>query len=285
MAAMLLGILGCLCFGSGDWLMMHGNPAYSGEGDAVFQKDGESYRLRNTRKVKHDNYFIPLLIRPKGNTSSMAELPLKELFDAVDEWPNCLGYVIATRDGKIELSKKAIDAMRQHKPKHQIEIFKGDVLDVCADAIVNAANKTLLGGGGVDGAIHRAAGPMLDYECMALGGCEAGEAKISYAWGMEHADHIIHTFLPVYAGKKEDALNLFSCYMGSLDLALENGCMSIAFPCISTGAYGFPLDLASAISVDAVGTWLDSHPDVPMGVCFCCFRDEGFTAYRKIFKF
>lgn len=151
-----------------------------------------------------------------------------------------------------------------------------------ADAIVNAANQTLLGGGGVDGAIHMAAGPELLRECKTLNGCETGQAKITRAYNIRNASYIIHTVGPVYHGVAEDAFLLAACYRNSLDLALAHGCSSIAFPCISTGAYGYPIEKAAKVALQATEQWLDAHPDVVMEVYFCCFNNREMAAYRKL---
>lgn len=166
--------------------------------------------------------------------------------------------------------------------KSKIEFIRGSVVDMHVDAIVNAANKTLLGGGGVDGAIHRAAGPKLLEECRALHGCETGEAKITGAYDIKHAKYIIHTVGPVYHGSEKDAEHLTNCYQNSLELAVQHNCTSIAFPGISTGVYGYPIDKAAKVSLLAVKQWLEAHPDSEMEVYFCCFRDAELEAYQSI---
>jgi len=153
---------------------------------------------------------------------------------------------------------------------HRIEIVEGDITRLSLDAVVNAANKTLLGGGGGDGAIHRAAGPELRAACAVLGGCETGEAKITPGF-LLLARYIIHTVGPVWGGgeRGEDRL-LASCYRNSLTLAQEHGLTSIAFPAISTGAYGFPPHRAAMVSLKAVFGTLSESPTIER-VVFCCF--------------
>ena len=163
-----------------------------------------------------------------------------------------------------------------------ITLVRGSVVDMHVDAIVNAANESLLGGGGVDGAIHRAAGPELLKECRTLHGCPTGMAKITGAYNIRNAEYIIHTVGPVYSGTKQDAFLLASCYRNSLDLALEYQCESVAFPGISTGIYGYPIKEAAKVSLNEVDRWLNEHADAAMEVYFCCFRDEEFDAYEAL---
>lgn len=155
----------------------------------------------------------------------------------------------------------------------RMQVIEGDITELAVDAIVNAANETLLGGGGVDGAIHRAAGPALLAECRALGGCPTGDAKITAGYELP-ARHVIHTVGPVWQGgaADEDAL-LASCYRRSLEVAVENALSTIAFPAISTGVYRFPVPRAAAIAVATVADFLGSDGQIEK-VLFCCFGGE-----------
>ena len=152
-------------------------------------------------------------------------------------------------------------------------IDRGDITKLKVDAIVNAANSSLLGGGGVDGAIHRAAGPELVAECRTLGGCRTGEAKITKGYHLP-AKHVIHTVGPIYAGSDQDPILLAACYRNSLDLAFENDLHTIAFSAISTGVYGYPRKEATHIAVKTVREWLAAHPDYAIDVIFSCFSAE-----------
>lgn len=160
------------------------------------------------------------------------------------------------------------------------EVVTGDITRCDVDAVVNAANSSLLGGGGVDGAIHRAAGPELVHECRLLGGCKTGAAKITRGYRLA-ARHIIHTVGPVWrgGGHGEGAL-LSACYRSSLDLAIEHRLRTLAFPAISTGIYRFPVADAAAIAASGVALCLAERPDASDLVLFVCFTEEAASVYR-----
>ncbi|MCK9907630.1 O-acetyl-ADP-ribose deacetylase [Microbacteriaceae bacterium K1510] len=156
----------------------------------------------------------------------------------------------------------------------QLEIVVADITTLDVDAIVNAANRSLLGGGGVDGAIHRAAGPQLLEECRTLGGCDTGDAKITRGYRLK-ARHVIHAVGPVWngGGSNEEAL-LASCYRTALDLAADHRLASIAFPAISTGIYRFPADRAARIAIETVASTVTAQPRGLTRAIFCCFSQD-----------
>lgn len=156
--------------------------------------------------------------------------------------------------------------------------IRGDITKLNVDAIVNAANSSLLGGGGVDGAIHRAAGPDLVHACRLLGGCKTGDAKITAGFRLP-AKHIIHTVGPVWRGgdQGEPAL-LAACYRRSIELASANGATSLAFPSISTGIYGYPVALAAQVAIRTVREALPDHPGLT-DIVFCCFSEADLAVY------
>lgn len=162
-----------------------------------------------------------------------------------------------------------------------VKILTGDITQSDCECIVNAANSSLLGGGGVDGAIHRAAGRELLNECRTLGGCDTGEAKITKGYNLK-ARYIIHTVGPVYYGRAEDAVLLENCYINSLNIAKEYGLHSISFPAISTGAYRYPVREATKIALNSVVGWLKAHPDYEIDVEFCCFGDAMYFCYKDV---
>ena len=162
-----------------------------------------------------------------------------------------------------------------------IEIKLGDITKEKVDAIVNAANTTLLGGGGVDGAIHRAAGPELLKECMTLGGCKTGEAKLTKGYNLP-AKFVIHAVGPVWhGGNTNEVALLASCYSNSLRIAKENGIETIAFPAISTGAYRFPLERAARIAIKTVKEFTSANPEIDK-VIFVCFDQKTYETYRRV---
>lgn len=166
-------------------------------------------------------------------------------------------------------------------PSERITLAKGDITTLGVDAIVNAANTTLLGGGGVDGAIHRAAGPKLLEECKTIGGCPTGEARITKGYNLP-ASYVIHTVGPVWQGGHNSEKELLqNAYINSLKLAKEHKLNSIAFPNISTGVYGFPKKLAAQIAVDSVKSYLKNNK-YPKEVVFVCFDDENYGLYRTL---
>jgi len=160
-----------------------------------------------------------------------------------------------------------------------IDFIQGDITTVAADAIVNAANSHLMVGGGVDDAINRAGGPSIQQECRKIGKCPTGSAVATGA-GKLPAKWVFHAVGPIYEGREKDVEQLASCHLKCLDLALEKGCRSIAFPAISTGAYGYPVAEASVIAVGSVHGWLLKHPDALDRVVFVLFDADTLKAYQ-----
>jgi len=169
--------------------------------------------------------------------------------------------------------------MRLPVHRSQVELLEGDIVAQEVDALVNAANSSLLGGGGVDGAIHRAAGPELLAECRTLGGCPTGEARLTRGYRLK-ARFVIHAVGPVYRGHPQDAELLAAAHRSSLELASGHHIRSLAFPAISTGAYGYPLDEAAQVALPTVKRYLEAHPEIEL-VRFVLWGERALTAYQR----
>lgn len=165
--------------------------------------------------------------------------------------------------------------------KENISIVLGDITTAKVDCIVNAANSSLLGGGGVDGAIHKAAGPELLEECKTLNGCDTGRAKITKGYNL-YAKHIIHTVGPIYSNQESDKIFLANCYINSLNLAKLNNIHSIAFPAISTGIYGYPINEATKIALISILQWITCNSDYNIEIQLYCFTQDDYDTYRQI---
>lgn len=257
------------------------------------------------------HYLIPLYTREEqmqlGDETSAINQQFAELMDQLDQWPDCAGYVINPYSEKILVDRNIREMIRGYKAKSHVAFVRGSVMDLKVSAVVNSAHKTLLGGvavdeillsdgevdeaflcgGGLNGAIHEAAGEGLFNECRTLGGCMPGDAKITGAHDFKNADHIIHAVGPFYQGDEDDESDtelLASCYRRALDIAAENGCDSVAFPCISAGAQRFPIYKAAPTALIAVVEWFEEHPDVVMNVYLCSFTDNEYKFYLNLIK-
>ena len=238
------------------------------------------------KSKKDSSYAVPVFTSEEQNfrgdpAYSLLTVSLADL-RALSRRKNFSGYIVNPHGSHLFLGQPLWHTLESYACRSFIAALPVGVLSAHVGAIVNAANTTLLGGGGVDGAIHEAAGPGLLEECRALQGCPTGSAKITGAHGIRSADWIIHAVGPVFTGDEADERLLAGCYSASLDLALAKGCTSIAFPCISTGAYGYPLTQAAETAVRTVAHWLDEHPDAVMEVYFCCYKSQELDAYRRI---
>lgn len=196
-------------------------------------------------------------------------------------WPADRPLEPARRSQPLRVGRRGTIAAMQRDAARSVEVVQADITTLAVEAIVNAANETLLGGGGVDGAIHRAAGPGLVEECRALGGCPTGAAKITGGHELR-ARWVIHTVGPVWHGGANGEPELLaSCYRESLALCLRHAIASVAFPAISTGVYGYPKEAAAAIAVETVEAWLRTE-ELPTRVVLCCFSAEDAARHRRL---
>ena len=221
----------------------------------------------------------------KGESSSSVNQLLKWIVRVALEDDDKKGLVLNPWEDPVfldkDLLKMVFDASR---PNNHIYFDIGDITQLDVECIVNAANRSLLGGGGVDGAIHRAAGPKLLAECRTLGGCRTGEAKITGGYDLK-ARYIIHTVGPVYREGNPNCEKLLSdCYRNSLELAKQNDIHFIAFPAISTGVYGYPAEEAAAVAVKTVSRWLSENEDYGMAVIMSCFDERMYETYQKVIR-
>lgn len=258
------------------------------------------------------HYLIPVFTSEDqlkmGEASSAINQPFDNLLDSLDQWPDCLGFVINPYSNKILIDRNIREKINSFTARSHVAFVKGSVLDLKVSAVVNSAHKTLLGGkvvdeillaedeniheaflcgGGLNGAVHEAAGQGLFDECKTLGGCAVGDAKMTGAHGLSNAEHIIHTVGPVYMGEEteeESRALLVSCYNRVLDIAAAEGCDSVAFPCISAGAQGYPIGKSALTALITVVEWFEAHPDVVMNVYLCSFTENEYKNYLRLIK-
>lgn len=231
--------------------------------------------------------FTSLEEASKGEKTTTVTIPMENVLRGAKDFKQEAGIAI-NPFGKAflfskELIEKTLAGERTAPLENKILFDIGDITKMDIECIVNAANSSLLGGGGVDGAIHRAAGKELLEECRELHGCKTGQAKITKGYRLK-AKHIIHTVGPVYHGKESDAQMLAACYQNSLELARQNNIHSIAFPAISTGIYGYPKEEAATIALAVAAGWIATHKDYGMVIVFSCFDRETYDIYQKVLK-
>jgi O-acetyl-ADP-ribose deacetylase (regulator of RNase III) len=218
----------------------------------------------------------------KGASSDIITMGIRQVLEGFSGDCPEEGIIINPWGDKLLLTKEWINEILQlEKPKNELKFFVGDITQLPVDAIVNAANSSLLGGGGVDGAIHRAAGRELLEECRTLHGCHTGEAKITKGYRLP-AKYVIHTVGPIYSGKNTDEEDLYRCYHNSLELAAKNHLYSIAFPGISTGVYGYPKEEAAQVALTAILNWFETHEDYGMQVVIVNFSNADYEIYKKV---
>ena len=254
-------------------------------GDTFTVKEESRFKLHHLQTKDGGNWLVAFTGREeyeKGESASIISFFIDEFLKSCRDMAE-EGVILNPWGNAFMLTKDLIRLIFEaDKPENHIYFEMGDITQMKVDAIVNAANKSLRGGGGVDGAIHRAAGVGLDKDCAKLGGCETGEAKITSGWLLP-AKYVIHTVGPRYkAGDPSCAKLLYACYQNSLELAKERDLHTVAFPAISTGAYGYPKQEAAVIALRAVSNWLSSNPDYGMAVIMVCQDQETRKCYQNV---
>lgn len=257
-------------------------------GDNFETSDDMRFKVRTLQLKNGELAFVVFTSQEeamKGEGTSTITEGLEIFLEKALMNPGIEGIVLNPWGNSFFLTKANIRAIFRVnlpvKPENAIMFQTMDITQAEVDCIVNAANESLLGGGGVDGAIHRAAGPQLLAECRKLNGCKTGEAKITKGYNLK-APHIIHTVGPRYSGQKQDAELLRNCYWNSLELTRANGLHSIAFPAISTGVFGYPLDAATEIALKTVSDWLKINPNYGMAILFVGFNGRTTEMYKSI---
>lgn len=259
-------------------------------GDVIENKEPLHFKMRGIQLKEGGTALVAFTSQDevrKGADTSTITGDIENFLQSVMMNSNVEGVVINPWDGDFFLPKNFIklifEANLPGEVHNLIRIETSDITQAEVACIVNAANNSLLGGGGVDGAIHRAAGSELLEECRTLNGCKTGEAKITKGYNLK-AEYIIHTVGPRYSGKESDAILLRNCYWNSLELARKNDIHSIAFPAISTGVYGYPLEEAAEIALKTVSDWVKVNPHYGMAVLFSCFNDKTTDIYNAIWN-
>ncbi|MGN0465027.1 MAG: O-acetyl-ADP-ribose deacetylase [Lachnospiraceae bacterium] len=259
-------------------------------GEPIKSKENVKLQLKALKGKNGNMWFSAFTSNEelrKGAMTFVISCKIAEFFNLVLNTKECVGVAINAFGQPFMMKKDLIQMVFDaNKQKNQIFLEKGDITKSKCNCIVNAANNSLLGGGGVDGAIHAAAGPQLLEACRALKGCKTGEAKITRGYRL-NAQYIIHTVGPIYSENREKECEqlLRSCYWKSLELARENNIHSIAFPAISTGAYRYPLKKAVPIAVGTLSRWLSEHEDYGMAIVITCFNEETYRAYQSFMDF
>ncbi len=254
-------------------------------GDTFTVQEESRFKLHHLQTEDGGSWLVAFTSREefeKGESASIISFFIEEFLKSCRDMAE-EGVILNPWGNSFLLTKDLIKLIFEaDKPDNRIYFEMGDITKMKVDAIVNAANKSLRGGGGVDGAIHRAAGIGLDKECAELGGCATGEAKITSGWLLP-AKYVIHTVGPRYkAGDPNCAKLLYACYQNSLELAKARDLHSIAFPAISTGAYGYPKQEAAVIALRAVSNWLSANPDYGMAVIMVCRDQETRNCYQNV---